>query len=63
MKYIFFIVIIMILVMLAILLTQSEFGKTMKKYNSGVQDMVDDISDTADDARSSSWFNPVNLGT
>lgn len=56
MRYIIFITVLMILLMLAVLLTHTEFGKGMKKINSGVQGMVDDISDTADNARSQAFF-------
>lgn len=58
-RYLIFIVILMIILMLAVLLSHTEFGKGMKKVNSGVLSTTDDIAGVADDVRNMITLDPL----
>ena len=59
MKYLVAIAILMIILMLAVLLSHTEFGKGIKRMNSGVLDITDDITKQADDVRNLNVFDPL----
>jgi hypothetical protein len=61
MKYLVAIAILMIILMLAVLLSHTEFGKGIKKMNTGVQSVTDDITQQADDIRNFNVFDTINL--
>jgi hypothetical protein len=61
MKYLVFIAILMIILMLAVLLSHTEFGKGLRKMNSGVLSTTDDITQIADDVRNFNVFDPISL--
>jgi len=58
-KYLVFLAILMIVLMLAVLLSHTEFGKGIKKMNSGVQSITDDITKQAEDVRNFNDFEPL----
>lgn len=58
-KYLVLIAILMIILMLAVLLSHTEFGKGIKRMNTGVQSVTDDLTQQADDLRNLNVFDPV----